>query len=134
DLVALGDAYRDAGRFTEAVQFYNRAQAEDSLAELKDLVIDRGDSALLLTIQRVLKNGVKAADWKRLAEAALRKEKYSAAAEAFEKAGEEEAAAEAKEKLAELLQTVKQPEPIADPDDPDDPSPGYAGHQTKMGG
>ncbi|MCZ6603307.1 MAG: hypothetical protein O6952_09900 [Planctomycetota bacterium] len=74
DLVALGDTYRDAGRFTEAIQFYNRAQAEDSLAKLKDLIIDRGDSALLLAIQRVYKNGVSTADWKSLAEAALRKE------------------------------------------------------------
>ena len=134
DLAALGDAYRDAGRLTEAIQFYARAQAEDSLAEVKDLVIDRGDSALLLTIQGVLENGVSAADWKRLADAALGKEKYSAAAEAYEKAGDEEAAAQAKAKLTELLETVKPPEPIADPDDPDDPSPGQAGHQTKMGG
>ena len=103
DYVAIGDAYLDAGRLSEAVEFYVRGGAEEKIRRVRDRAMETGDSPLLIVIADVLKNGVAADDWAKLASAALRLGKISEAAEAFERAGRPEEAAEARERLSALL-------------------------------
>lgn len=134
DLVALGDAFADEGRYLEAVQFYLRAEAPEKAIRLKSKAIEIGDAALLLAMESMVKDSVKASDWAQLAGAAMRQGKYAAAAEAYEKVGKPEEAGKAREKLAEILARHK-PQPEEEPpSEGPETTPGQTGHQTKIGG
>lgn len=134
DYVALGDAYLELGRLSEAVQFYHRGEARDKILAVKKVVIEGGDSALLTTIAITLGDSVETEDWAALAAAALQKGMFAAAAEAFEKAGQPEKASQAREKFAALLGQHMPPDPTADPAREGPEGPGQAERQTKTGG
>jgi hypothetical protein len=133
DYITIGDAFLEKGRLSEAAEFYFRGEAREKLLAVRDRAIRSGDAPLLIAVAVLLGDGVETKDWAALASAALRLEKYTAAAEAFETAGRTEDAAKARERYAALLGTTKPPEPTADPEsEPEDP--GQAGKQTKTGG
>ena len=134
DHVAIGDAFFEAGRLTEAAQFYAEGEAKEKLHAVKDQAIKGGDAALLLAVAEALEVGVDEKDWVQLADAALKLEMYTSAAEAYQKAGRTEDAAKAREKLSSLLESVTPPEPVADPMAGSGETPGQAGGQTRIGG
>jgi hypothetical protein len=134
DFVGIGDAFADAGRYLEAVQFYIRGEAPEKALSLKTKAIELGDSALLLAIESLTDGGVVASDWSQLAAVAMRKGMFAAAAEAYEMTGKPEEAGKAREKLSEILARHRPEMQEEPPSEGPETAPGQTGHQTKIGG
>ena len=67
---AYAEAYLEAGREIEAVDFLAKAGARDQLAALQDAAVERGDVFLMRTASRGLEEDPSVARWSALAEAA----------------------------------------------------------------
>jgi len=67
---AYGDAYLEAGREVEAVDFYQMAEAKEPLEALQSQAIERGDVFLMRAASAALGDDPSAATWLQLAEAA----------------------------------------------------------------
>ena len=102
-LRSYGQLYFEAGRFSDAVDFFLRAEDEDGLTALKAHAIEAADGFLLHRIERSSSLGVSPDDWEALANSAERLGKTSVAEIARSRAAEPAA---------------PQPEPEAEPIQP----------------
>lgn len=71
-LRAYGQLYFEAGRFSDALDFYLRAEDKEGLAGLKARALEVGDSFLLHRLEQSGLVEVGAEDWQALAQAAER--------------------------------------------------------------
>ena len=69
---AFGEAYLEAGREVEAIDFLARAEAGEAIAGLREEALTRGDVFLMRSVARALGEEPDPATWTRLAEAAAR--------------------------------------------------------------
>jgi hypothetical protein len=67
---AYADAYLEAGREVEAVDFLEMADAKEALAALQDTAVARGDVFLMRAASRALGDEPTSAIWTQLVEAA----------------------------------------------------------------
>jgi len=74
----LAEAYLEAGRRTEAIEFFAKASAREDLQRLRDEAIEAGDAFLMKMISEKLETEPSAEDWQRLGAAAeaAGKERY----------------------------------------------------------
>lgn len=85
DLIALGDHYLEAGRISDAADFYQKANYLAGLEKIKEMAEAAGD---IMTYQHVLKATKQNAaddDWNRIGQRALELKKYTFALHAFKK-------------------------------------------------
>ena len=66
----IAEAYLDAGREIEAVDFLRKARAAEKLAELRRQAIERGDAFLLRSIAIAAGEAPRRDEWEALAQAA----------------------------------------------------------------
>jgi hypothetical protein len=69
---AIGEAYLEAGREVEAIDFLSRGQANESLEALKTTAVERGDVFLMRAVSKALDVEPGPDVWTRVAEAAER--------------------------------------------------------------
>ncbi len=110
---AMGDAYFDAGRFNEAMDFYLAAASEPGAEKVKRLAIDQGDAFLLGRAAELLGGKVESGDWASLARKAVDSGKFRFAIKAFEKAGDAEGATRAREQLDAAMAQARSDEEAA---------------------
>jgi len=91
-LLAWGERYEQSGFINDAVDFYEKAKAQDALTRLLARVIGEGDVFLFNRITRAMGNEVEPDEWLSLAKTAEDCGKFSFAAEAYRKSGQEEEA------------------------------------------
>ena len=89
--LAIAEAYLEAGRSEEAVEFLEKAGAEDRLESLAREAVESGDLFLLNEISRVRRREFDSQDWQRLAESARRagKDLYAESADRQAKRGDD---------------------------------------------
>lgn len=68
--LAVAQAYLEADRELDAIDFLGRAEARDALAELQEKALERGDVFLMRAASAALGDEPESATWLRLAEAA----------------------------------------------------------------
>ncbi len=89
-LSTLGDRYADAGRISDAIEAYGRAQDEGKLRSLLARAEEEGDVQFFLQTLRALGREATTEEWTRLGERAFRKGRLTFARHAFEKGGHAE--------------------------------------------
>ena len=89
---ALADAYLDAERFGEALELLEATRDADRLARVRKEGFGRGDTFLLLQVERLTKSELPKEDWRAAAERAKAAGRYLDAWRALNRMGEEEAA------------------------------------------
>jgi predicted negative regulator of RcsB-dependent stress response len=82
-----GDLFLTAGRFDDAMFFYEKSKSKDRLDQVKTKAMESGDAFLLQWVAKIDRARVMQTDWERLGDAALAKGKLEFARQAFEKAG-----------------------------------------------
>jgi len=86
-----GDLFFADGNFSDALDFYFKANFTEGLQKIKYAAIDSGDVMLFLQTARALNMELKTADWEIIGRNALGLKKYFFARHALEKANNEEA-------------------------------------------
>jgi hypothetical protein len=84
DLIAYGDAFLDAGKISDAVEFYQRANYTSGLEKIRDMAEQSGDVMLFQQVMKPLKQTVSDEAWNEIGKRALDLKKYSFALHAFE--------------------------------------------------
>jgi len=89
--LAIAEAYLEEGRSEEAVEFLEKAGAEDRLESLTREAVESGDLFLLNEISRVCRREPDSQSWQRLAESARRagKDLYAEDADRQAKRGDD---------------------------------------------
>lgn len=80
---ALAEAYLEAGREIEAIEFFARAQVDEPLRSLQATAIERGDVFLMKSASEALKEEPAAGTWRTLEESARREGRERDAEMAF---------------------------------------------------
>ncbi len=102
-LVAFGEAFLEAGRFTEAYEFFRKASHDEGLDALKALAVEQGDSFLYGLVAKATGDGENREAWTRLGRKAMELKKFSHAVRAFRNADETELLKQAEEALREVF-------------------------------
>ncbi|HBH87250.1 MAG TPA: hypothetical protein DDY17_06595 [Syntrophaceae bacterium] len=84
DLIAYGDAFLEAGKISDAVEFYQRANYTAGLEKIRDMAEQSGDVMLFQQVMKPLKQTVSDEAWNEIGKRALDLKKYSFALHAFE--------------------------------------------------
>jgi hypothetical protein len=87
-------AFSDAGRFGEALEFLERTRDEEVLARIEREAVERGDTFLLLRVERIRGRDLGPDRWRHAAARALVQGKHLDAFRAFGRAGDAEKAEE----------------------------------------
>ena len=87
--LATAEAYVEAGRVIEAIDFFAKAQASERLAELRAVAVAEGDPFLLRSVVRATREAATHAEWAALAAAAEAAGKEIYADDARRQAGRE---------------------------------------------
>jgi len=87
------EQFLEAGRYYDALEFIERADAPALARKIVRLAMDAGDTPLLMRAKKVLREDVTEEEWSRVAANAEKAGLYSAAWLAHSKAGHEEQAA-----------------------------------------
>ncbi len=88
-----GEQFLEAGRYYDALEFIQRAEADDLARRIVATAIDAGDAALLMRAKKVLGEAAMDEEWTRTAANAEKAGLYAAAYLAHSRAGHEEEAA-----------------------------------------
>ncbi len=99
ELRQTGQQFTQAGRYDDALEFFQRAEADDLTREVARIAMQRGDVPLYMRASRVLGRRISEQEWTELARAAEDAELYTAARLAYKKAGQTQEA----ERLGELI-------------------------------
>ena len=88
DLVEYGDHYLEAGRISDASDFYQKANHVPGLEKIKEAAEASGDVMAFQYVIKALKKVATDDDWHRIGQRALELEKYNFALHAFEKSND----------------------------------------------
>ncbi|MGV8056507.1 MAG: hypothetical protein AB2L12_00500 [Smithellaceae bacterium] len=91
-----GDLFFTEGNFSDALDFYQKANFTDGLQNIKNAALESGDVMLFQRTAKALNLELKTTDWENIGQTALRLKKYLFARHALEKANN-----------AELLNSLK---------------------------
>ena len=94
-----GQKYLDAERYYDALEFFDRAEADDLVREVAEIALEAGDAPLYMRAKKVLGEKVTEQEWLALAEKAEEKGMLSAARLGYERAGREEKAASIEQRM-----------------------------------
>ncbi len=85
DLIAYGDALVAAGKISDAIEFYQKANYITGLEKIKELAEQSGDVMLFQQVLKPLKQTASDETWNMIGGRAYALNKYSFALHAFEK-------------------------------------------------
>lgn len=85
DLIAYGDGFLEAGRISDAIDFYQKANYVQGLEKIKGIAELSGDVMLLQQVQKPLKQTINEETWAAIGQRALELKKYLFAIYAYEK-------------------------------------------------
>lgn len=85
DLIAYGDAFLEAGKISDAIDFYQKANYVQGLEKIKGIAELSGDVMLLQQVLKPLKQPIDEETWAAVGKRALELKKYFFALYAFEK-------------------------------------------------
>ncbi len=88
-----GKLFMDAERYDDALEFFQRAEADDLTREIAQVAMERGNVPLYMRAKKVLGERIDEQEWSRLAASAEKAGVHSSARVAHLKAGHEEEAA-----------------------------------------
>ncbi len=111
-----GRLFMEAGRYDDALEFFERCAAEDLARRIAAQALEAGDAPLFMRAKRVLREAITDEEWSRLAATAEKAGAQSMAYVAHLKAGHEEEAARLRPQGQEPEQ--KAPEPAEGPEPP----------------
>ncbi len=94
-----GQQFMEAERYDDALEFFQRAEADDLARQVARRAMERGNTPLYMRAKRVLGEPISEDEWVELARSAERAELYTVARLAYQKAGRTQEA----ERLAELI-------------------------------
>jgi len=83
DLIAYGDAFLEAGKISDAIEFYQKANYTAGLEKIRDIAEESGDVMLFQQVLKPLKQTVSDDAWNEIGKRALDKKKYAFALHAF---------------------------------------------------
>ena len=90
DLQNYGDLFFEEGRFSDALDFYQKANHNNGLQKIKDAAFNNGDVMLWKQAAKILNLELKPADWESIGQKAIELKKYSFASHALKEANNEE--------------------------------------------
>ncbi len=99
---ATGELFMQAGRYDDALELFERAEARDLTGQIAALAMDSGNTPLYMRAKKILKEEITDREWTALAANAEKAGMYSAAYVAHLRAGHEEEAA----RIRSLAQSV----------------------------
>lgn len=102
NLENYGDAFFADGNFSDALDFYQKANSTEGLQKIKNAAQESGDVMLFGQAVKALRMELKSTDWENIGQAAMRLKKYLFARHALQKANNEE--------LLESLKKIMQAE------------------------
>jgi tetratricopeptide (TPR) repeat protein len=85
-----GDLFFAEGNFSDALDFYQKAQFTDGLQKIKNDALNSGDVMLFLRAAKMLNLELTSADWENIGQKAIDLKKYFFARHALEKANNED--------------------------------------------
>jgi len=91
-LIGAGEAFLEAGRYYDAVDFFEKADARDRLAEMVEAAITEGDTALLLRVKKLLGEEPEPEELRRAALKATESGRSTMALVAYKRLGDRESA------------------------------------------
>ncbi len=101
DLIAYGDAFLEAGKMFDAIEFYQRVNYSEALEKIKGMAEHSGDVMLFQQVLKPLKQHVSDDTWNAIGTRAFDLKKYSFALHAFEKSNNSTMA----EKIKKIMMT-----------------------------
>ena len=108
-MLQTGRVFMDAGRYDDALEFFERCEAADLVRQITATAMRAGDTSLYMRAKKVLKEDTSDEEWTQLAANAEQAGKHTMAYLAHLKAGHEQEAA----RLRRLAQGLSGPEPPA---------------------
>jgi hypothetical protein len=97
ELTAYGDRFLEAGKISDAIEFYQKARHTAGLEKISAAAQQMGDVMLFLQASRALSKTPSPVEWLAIGQAAKALKKYSFALLAFEKGGHEQLIQETRE-------------------------------------
>jgi len=97
ELIVYGDSFLEAGRISDAIEFYQKANHTAGLEKIIVTAQEMGDVMLFLQASRALNRPASPEEWLAIGQAAKALKKYSFALLVFEKGGHEQLLQETKE-------------------------------------
>lgn len=85
ELIAYGNAFLEAGKVSDALEFYAKANDMHGLEKIRDIAESSGDVMLFQSVLKALKKNPSEKDWNFIGEKAFALRKYTFALHAFEK-------------------------------------------------
>ena len=101
ELTKFGERYLQEDRFSDTIDFFEKAEHVEGLIQLKEKCVAEGDYFLFLRLARILADSPSAEEWIRLADNALALSKLLFARSAYLEADSHEEVAQV-EKLLQL--------------------------------
>lgn len=100
EVIAVGHKFMDVERYSDALEFFDRARSHEDVRRVADLAMDNGDTAIWLRCMRILGEEPDAPTMVKLALRAEELGKYSFAIEARRRLGDEEEVERLRARLA----------------------------------
>ena len=97
ELIAHGARYLEAGRISDALEFYQKADHRAGLEEIRNTAQQMGDVMLFMQASKALGRAPSPEEWLAVGQAAWNTKKYSFALLAFEKGGHDKLLQETEE-------------------------------------
>ena len=85
-----GDMFLEEGFFSDALDFYQKANDNSGMQKIKDIAINSGDVMLFQQAAKALHLELKPSDWESIGQKAIELKKFSFARHALEKTNNEE--------------------------------------------
>jgi tetratricopeptide (TPR) repeat protein len=85
-----GDLFFKEGNYSDALDFYQKANSIEGMQKIKETALDSGDVMLFQRTAKVLNLVLKPSDWENIGQKAIALKKYFFARHALEKADNEE--------------------------------------------
>lgn len=85
NLIVYGDAFHNAGKISDAIDFYQKSNYNAGLEKIKEMAMQLGDVMLFQQVMKSLRQTASDEDWNTLGQRAFDLKKYSFALYAFEK-------------------------------------------------
>ncbi|MFW6188908.1 MAG: hypothetical protein ACOC7T_00610 [Planctomycetota bacterium] len=108
-----GKRYMDAGRYYDALDFFERAEADDLARQVAETAAEAGDVPLYMRAKKVLGDEISEEQWLDLAQRAEQADMLSGAKVAYRKAGREQEV----ERLEELVPGAEREASETDPEE-----------------
>ncbi|MFO8008212.1 MAG: hypothetical protein R6V05_10800 [Candidatus Brocadiia bacterium] len=102
ELREMGSRFMEHQRYDDALEFFQRAEAQDLVRQIVRRAIESGNTPLLMRAKKILEEDVAEEEWNEVGQAAEQAGLFSAAHLAHRQAGHEGEAERLRRKMAEV--------------------------------